>query len=87
MISEPKQAIFLNIFNQYMNNYKLITCFPGTKDYTDAVLQLSDPLALTRIIHDMGLPDTIKILPCDFFCWGSMGIVPRTKNSCVYHKV
>lgn len=86
IITEPKQDIFIKMFNSIMNNIDTIIKITkeNNDDYHYNVINTTGPLAFTKIVTD-NLNYKIKILPCDFFCWGSFGEVPKTTNSYVKH--
>lgn len=84
MITEPKQDIFIKMFNNIMTNIGQVINISKTTDYHYTVINTTGPLAFTKIVMD-NMTDKIKILPSDFFCGGSWGKVPITKNSYVRH--
>jgi hypothetical protein len=86
MITEPKQDIFLKMFNLCMDNIDIILKISKkNSDYHYSVIITTGPLVFTKIVMD-NLSDKIKILPSDFFCCGSWnGSVPLTTNSYIKH--
>lgn len=97
MMTEPKQALFLQMFMHCMNNIDRLTelTAPTTPtagnrdDFHHTVLSTCGPLAFTKMAMDAATTTTtnkILILPSDFFCCGSFNkSVPLTKNSFVKH--
>jgi len=84
MITEPKQDIYIKMFNDIMTNIDSIINISKTRDYHYTVINTTGPLAFTKVVIN-NLTNKIKILPCDFFCCGSFGGVPKTTNSYVKH--
>jgi hypothetical protein len=94
MISEPKQDLFLKAFMKCIENLDgLITLEKGLAGYPYKIGRWCGPHFFTKIVvDDFNGSDKIKILPCDFFCSGSVGLrsngsyfVPITNNSYVKH--
>lgn len=91
IMTEPKQEIFLKMFMSCMDNLDALvdikqnTVNVNRDDYHYNVISKSGPLAFTKTVVD-NMSDKIKILPSDFFCGGSWGKVPFTKNSYISHK-
>lgn len=84
MITEPKQDIYIKMFNNIMTNINRVINICEKTDYHYTVINTTGPLAFTKVVMD-NLTDKIKILPSDFFCCGSWNSVPMTTNSYVKH--
>lgn len=84
LISEPKQDVFLKMFMHCMENIDKLINIERCKNYHYTILNTCGPGGFTKIVMD-NLSDKIKILPSDFFCAGSWGQVPFTKNSYFKH--
>jgi mannosyltransferase OCH1-like enzyme/GR25 family glycosyltransferase involved in LPS biosynthesis len=85
IISKAKQEVFLNSYKYCMAHIdELININPKSSNYFIDVLTLSGPIGFTKQIMD-NLSDDICILPSEYFCAGSYGDVPVTKNSYVRH--
>ena len=89
IITEPNQDIFIKMFNNIMNNIDTIIKIKKKKQNDDEyhynIINTTGPLAFTKVVMN-NLTDKIKILPCDFFCFGSWNsAVPKTRNSYVKH--
>ena len=91
MMTEPKQALFLQMFMRCMENIdRLIDLAPNGNrtNYHTTVISTCGPLAFTKMVLDSECESRSKILflPSDFFCCGSFNnSVPLTKNSFVKH--
>lgn len=78
IIAKPGLPIFLDLYNEAYNNIK--------KNIED-VLSATGPKMFTKLINRSSMDkSTITILPPDFFCAGSGGLVPITKNSYIHHQ-
>jgi hypothetical protein len=91
MMTEPKQEIFLKMFMYCIENIdKLINLNKNMMNddrekYHHDVTSTSGPLSFTKMVVE-NISEKITILPSDFFCNGSWGLVPFTENSFVSHK-
>jgi len=90
MIAKPKQEIFLKCYKKTIKNVKLkyskIKKINDKEEFIKEVFQLTGPIHFTRMINTILPNNEICILPNYFFCSGSGGMVPITKNSFVSHK-
>jgi len=89
--SKPKQPLFLQCYKKSLENLKNLDLNKNNKHFHHDVINGTGPLFFTKIINkfikkDNSFKNNIGIFPADFFCCGSGGSIPFTKNAFVKHR-
>jgi mannosyltransferase OCH1-like enzyme len=89
--AKPLQPLFLRCYKKSIINLKNIKLNQNSPNYHYDVINGSGPLFFTKMINkfiaeDQLFKNSIAIFPADYFCCGSGGTVPNTKNTFVRHK-
>jgi mannosyltransferase OCH1-like enzyme len=88
--SKPTQSLFLHCYKNSLNNLKKLELNKNNSEYHFQVINGTGPLFFTKIINKFikeneSFKNNIAVFPTDFFCCGSGGTVPQTKNTFVKH--
>jgi mannosyltransferase OCH1-like enzyme len=91
--AKPREKLFLHCYFQSIENVIHQPLNPHAPDYHYQVINTTGPLFFTKMVNrflskyaSSSWRDQIAILPCDYFCCGSYGTVPITKNQFIQHK-
>jgi mannosyltransferase OCH1-like enzyme len=89
--AKPNQPLFLQCYKKSIHNLKNINPNKNSKNYHYDVINGTGPLFFTKMINkciaeDPLFKNNIAIFPADYFCCGSGGTVPNTKNTFIRHK-
>lgn len=83
MIAAPGQQVFKTMVEQCLAKLDILVGLErGVGAYEQTILNTTGPAAFTNVVKADG---TCCILPSDFFCAGSWGAVPQTRNSYLQH--
>jgi hypothetical protein len=89
---KTKEKLFLYCYKECIKKINYLKKLESNKDsnYHFNVINATGPLFLTKIINKLqrkheSLKSKIIILPSDYFCCGSYGKVPHTKNIFIKH--
>ena len=88
--SKPQEKLFIKCYKKSLKNAVKLNV-NDKKNYHYNVINSTGPLFFTKMINNFlsiypNFKDTICCLPCDYFCCGSGGTVPSTKNKFIQHK-
>lgn len=92
IITKPKQKLFLKCYKKSIKHIdKIVELDRLSPTFHYDVINTTGPLLFTKIInysinYNKVRQNEISILPADFFCSGSGGTVPETKNTYIKHK-
>lgn len=85
MITEPRQKIFIDSYNEMIRNIKVLqTLDPTQPKYESIVMDKSGPRLFTRIINK-NFNARLLLLESPYFCAGSGNEVPTTDKSYIKH--
>ena len=89
--AKPGEKMFLHCYLQSIANVAKRPLNPRAPDYHYRVIDTTGPLFFTKMVNrflskDPSYQERMAILPCDYFCCGSYGTVPSTKNKFIQHK-
>jgi mannosyltransferase OCH1-like enzyme len=88
--SKPNQSLFLHCYKKSVENLNNLELNKNNPNYHFQVINASGPLFFTKMINKFikenhSFKNSIAIFPTDFFCCGSGGSVPYTKNTFIKH--